>query len=1508
MMESLLKRIENNRKAHARWIALVLCLSMLVSLGTFAGFHKNAIAKVYTKDILDCPYAAEGAEAVAHVHNDDCYDGETLVCTLPELEAHTHSDECFVEQQKYVCGLEENPGHQHGDGCFAAREVNICDLEENPGHEHTGTCYNENGALICTMEAGEGAHTHTPDCFTTEWDLVCEIPEGEGAHTHTEDCSIIERTLICNKPELPVHAHDAGCIRTIEWTEGEDEPLETELPVNAAPEMPVSDPNADLETDEDWERDFEDLELSGNWARDLIRVAATQQGHGESQNNFEAILNDAGDAWVRHGYTRYGAWYGYPYAEWSAMFVSFCLRYAGIPAENVPNNPTSAYMAESFSMGELFAGRDYIPAVGDLIFFDTKVDDELENIDHMGIVYYVDAENGIINTVEGDRADIVTTFAYYLDDEQIVGYGILPQNPYFVPSEEEVQNEEIGGFIVMTVDDEVTDKDTTDTEEATVPAVPMPAQSWERTAGGIKVSVEAPEGAFPENTRIAVTPVNGSNLKDAVSDAVNGEVLEVQAVDITFFDAEGREIEPAVPIRVSMIPAETEYAEEKANVVHVDIAQQTAELIEQAEGTETDNTEVVFDAEAFTIYAIVYTYHVDFEYEVDGKVYTSSMPGAEDMPLNEIVKGLNIVNEEELETFLSKIASVTSTNEEVAVVTEDRSVRVLKDGDAQIVITMQDGAKFKLDVKAEGETSIETENVAISTVNDLYLPEKAEAKAEVVDGEEAIAAVQRETGEETEYTVFDISLENVTAEDYKEGFEVEVALESNINGKNFRLYHVHDGETTDITESLKLEGPVDENGVRNISGFSFHTDGFSEFVLSYNVDFHYTVNGKTYDFSIPGGGYVSFEKLAEVLGLATYSAAAEEAPADTEAVPASDTAEEDADTAVPLSLSDVVVSEETRRFVAEVENLAFSSPELVWVGKAEAETTVGTLKTANGLEVEYSEELTEEQIAEINAQTVEAGDWALISMQPFLSEESLTVTMKNGDIFTILVTDGQIKKIVIMASGEAWEITVTYGEDAQIPDGAELKVREILPEDEEYDAYYYQASMVALGDAESQGVSCPVVAGAHLFDIEIRSGEEKVEPAAPVRVDIRLVGAKADLLSVVHFAEEGPEAMTAAKREVPEDDALLADTEADEKVTSAVTFQTEAFSVYTVVSVNDASALVSGGPYALVNQNGPGIFAVGENNANTSSDIMKYALTDTTMTADDGSALKGKVVYLDTSVTPNLVGGDVTEWYFENVSGENGKYRIYTKDASGNPLYIKSNYDGVNAFLRLDASDGDHFKIDTNDGKVRIYLDQGDSGRWYITNMGDNPSYFREATGGGNNNSTLFTVGKLDPDYEEQTAKKVSAADWKAAEGNTGKWDENDTVIIYRRIEHEDGSEELYAIATDGSLIPVYDGGDSLYYHCPEGKNLNWHVVLGASGYYISNVVPQGSSEATVYLAPSVTNGTWSSASPLGLTLGGMGNEYGTTIENWDQAAYAYAGLHVDATNAIPSCLPLRIR
>ena len=218
MNESLLNRILKDHKRQRRMLVLILCLSMIVSLGTFAGFRKNAIAKVYTREVLDCPYAREGAEPVTHVHNDDCYEGETLVCLLPERETHVHDESCYQEIRTPVCGLEESEGHQHSEECF-----------------------DEDGVLTCTVEAGEGAHTHSDACFETEY------------------------VLNCSEPELPVHVHDVGCFYTEEITVDEaEEASEPEQAGNTIPEMPVSDPNADLETAEDWELDFENLELSGN--------------------------------------------------------------------------------------------------------------------------------------------------------------------------------------------------------------------------------------------------------------------------------------------------------------------------------------------------------------------------------------------------------------------------------------------------------------------------------------------------------------------------------------------------------------------------------------------------------------------------------------------------------------------------------------------------------------------------------------------------------------------------------------------------------------------------------------------------------------------------------------------------------------------------------------------------------------------------------------------------------------------------------------------------------------------------------------------------------------------------------------------------------------------------------------------------------------------------------------------------------------------------------------------
>ena len=181
----------------------------------------------------------------------------------------------------------------------------------------------------------------------------------------------------------------------------------------------------------------------------------------------------------------------------------------------------------------------------------------------------------------------------------------------------------------------------------------------------------------------------------------------------------------------------------------------------------------------------------------------------------------------------------------------------------------------------------------------------------------------------------------------------------------------------------------------------FQAESFSVYGVIYTVDYHWKVNGKEFKLSLPGGGYVSLEALMEVFGVAYEDGHRENDSENDKAAEVADAS----DTEYVLMLNDIEVSEETKEFVAGIEKVEFSDPDLVWVGKVDADTSVGALKKDLGLKIRYSAKLTEEQIEEINAQTVKAGDWALISILPFETKECLTVTMKTGEIFTIKVTD-----------------------------------------------------------------------------------------------------------------------------------------------------------------------------------------------------------------------------------------------------------------------------------------------------------------------------------------------------------------------------------------------------------------------------------------------------------------------------------------------------------------------
>lgn len=156
------------------------------------------------------------------------------------------------------------------------------------------------------------------------------------------------------------------------------------------------------------------------------------------------------------------------------------------------------------------------------------------------------------------------------------------------------------------------------------------------------------------------------------------------------------------------------------------------------------------------------------------------------------------------------------------------------------------------------------------------------------------------------------------------------------------------------------------------------------------VDFSYEVNGRVYGFTMQGADTVSLRALIEALHV--YEKESEEIDITNEELPVEVTASEDS----PLD-----------KFMAEIENVTFSDTSLLVPAYVEEDATAGEIKTELKLFPTYPLGLSQSEVLELNAKEYKEGDWILISMKPFDTTETLTVSMKNGNVFYITVTDAQ---------------------------------------------------------------------------------------------------------------------------------------------------------------------------------------------------------------------------------------------------------------------------------------------------------------------------------------------------------------------------------------------------------------------------------------------------------------------------------------------------------------------
>lgn len=414
----IMQKLRAQRVRARRYTAMLLVLAMLTSLSVSWRLHQVGTA-LTTDNEYSC-----GMEE--HVHTDDCYT-EELVCgyeegqpedpdsafsvdsepTTEEPEAepeepepeetepevHHHTADCYetvlVEHKEQTCGQEE---HTHNDYCIDPDTGNyICGLEE---HTHTDDCYTTETEteekLICGYEEGQvlsdGTAAEDGIAALEDTNTATSVAEDSSEavsepvlHHHTEAC--YEKVLTCTIPE---HTHTLECL---------------------------ADYSADVETDDDWEK--YSVGLSDNWNEALLAVAKEQLGYKESEKNFQTdeALGDIIDV---HHYTRYGAFYGNPYADWDVAFIAFCQHYAGIPKTEIPQRlGLEALRADMDAMGfaYLTEGEDaaYEAIPGDVVTYNKNgtADDET-----IGIVETVgdDSLTVISGAVEGAVAEVTVPF------------------------------------------------------------------------------------------------------------------------------------------------------------------------------------------------------------------------------------------------------------------------------------------------------------------------------------------------------------------------------------------------------------------------------------------------------------------------------------------------------------------------------------------------------------------------------------------------------------------------------------------------------------------------------------------------------------------------------------------------------------------------------------------------------------------------------------------------------------------------------------------------------------------------------------------------------------------------------------------------------------------------------------------------------------------------------------------------------------------------------------------
>ena len=559
--------------------------------------------------------------------------------------------------------------------------------------------------------------------------------------------------------------------------------------------------------------------------------------------------------------------------------------------------------------------------------------------------------------------------------------------------------------------EETEEAEKADAEDAVDEAL-YPAQTFEGRAGSVRVNVTAEAGAFPADTTMRVSRVWDRDTLDGIADAVTEDFVEVKkvmAVDIAFFDAEGSEIEPLRPIAVVMTVDEIEEQQE-AVVVHMD-DEGNAEVMEQSEAPQTGDEKLALNVELPAGEAPVTDEAADEaadetveETADEAADETAAEETAVEAPAAEDAGETVEYGEEAAEAADETDGAEALEIVEEAVQPEDANETVAFEADAfsvyAVVVTETIDMKY---IANDGATY----DISVGYGPEALIPAGATLAVKELTGEateDYLARTEDMLAEGERITLaryFDITILDADGAEVQPAAPVRVSVKLADDDPSVAVQAVHfaeEGEPERIAASREDDEAV-----------AFDARSFSVYGIVYTVDFYYDVDGKTFEYHINGGDVLSLKALLPILKVV----------------------EDDPETE----------QDEVLAFVQNIQSVRFSDESLVRVVPVTEDITAGAILDALGVHLEAfaagvdrapaelpeedidaieasgenadagieeaapSAELTKEDIERIKAKTFTAPDWALVSLKPFTSHETLTITLKNGEVVTVKVED-----------------------------------------------------------------------------------------------------------------------------------------------------------------------------------------------------------------------------------------------------------------------------------------------------------------------------------------------------------------------------------------------------------------------------------------------------------------------------------------------------------------------